>query len=176
MIIIYTGNGKGKTSACVGQAIRARGQDFEVLFAQFMKRSAAAGEQRLLSRLLGDAFFCNGKGFYHGRTEEFAAHRASVQETLAWARKRLDLPIQSSSCPGRMLILDEALYALGHGLLEETELRELMKLCREREIHLVLSGRGLPDWLKKEADLVSEIQEIKHPLRSGEKALPGIEF
>ena len=75
-----------------------------------------------------------------------------------------------------MLILDEALYALGHGLLEEAELRGFIELCRQREIHLVLSGRGLPNWLKDEADLVSEVQEVKHPLRAGEKALAGIEF
>ena len=176
MIIIYTGNGKGKTSACVGQAIRARGQGFDVLFAQFMKSGNVAGEQRLLAQLLGDAFFCNGKGFYRGRAEEFAAHRAAVEQTLAWARKRLEASPQSLPCPGRMLILDEALYALGHGLLEEAELRGLMELCRKREIHLVLSGRGLPDWLKDEADLISEIQEVKHPLSTGEKALAGIEF
>lgn len=176
MIIVYTGNGKGKTSACVGQAIRARGQGFDVLFAQFMKSGNVAGEQRLLAQLLGDSFFCNGKGFYHGRAEEFAAHRAAVEETLAWVREHLDAPPQSTPCPGRMLILDEALYALGHGLLEEAELRGFIELCRQREIHLVLSGRGLPNWLKDEADLVSEVQEVKHPLRAGEKALAGIEF
>ena len=176
MIIIYTGNGKGKTSACVGQAIRARGQGFDVFFAQFMKSGKVAGEQRLLSDLLGDAFFCNGKGFYRGRVEEFADHRAAIEETLAWARQRLDLPPQSDPCPGRMLILDESLYALGNGLLEESELRAIIKLCRERSIHLVLSGRGLPGWLKDEADLVSEIMEVKHPLQSGGKALQGIEF
>ena len=58
MIIVYTGNGKGKTSACVGQALRALGQNFTVFFAQFMKSGNVAGEQRLLSQLLGDAFFC----------------------------------------------------------------------------------------------------------------------
>ena len=81
MIIVYTGNGKGKTSACVGQALRARGQNFHVAFAQFMKSHGVAGEQRLLAEMLGDAYFCNGRGFYRGRAEEFAAHRAVVQET-----------------------------------------------------------------------------------------------
>lgn len=176
MIIIYTGNGKGKTSASVGQAVRALGQGFEVSFAQFMKSGRVAGEQHLLFRLLGEAFFCNGKGFYRGRQEESAPHRAAVRETLAWVHNRLDAPPKNNPCSGRMLILDEALYALGHGLLLEDELRAVMNICRERGIHLVLSGRGLPGWLKNEADLISEIQEIKHPLQSGNKALPGIEF
>lgn len=176
MILIYTGNGKGKTSACVGQALRALGQNFEVFFAQFMKSNCGAGEQRLLGRLLGDAFYCRGKGFYHGRQEEFPAHRAAVEETLAWARERLNAPRAPERPAGRMLILDEALYALGNGLLREDELRGLISLCRDQNAHLTLSGRGLPDWLKAEADLVSEILEIKHPMQTGCKAAPGIEF
>ena len=176
MIIVYTGNGKGKTSACVGQAIRALGQDFKVFFAQFMKSDCGAGEQRLLGRLLGDAFYCNGKGFYRGRQEEFPTHRAAVEETLAWARERLSAPRNPQTSPGRMLILDESLYALNNGLLQEGELRGIISLCRDQSTHLVLSGRGLPDWLKAEADLVSEILEVKHPMRTGCKAAPGIEF
>lgn len=174
MIIVYTGNGKGKTSACVGQALRALGQNFTVFFAQFMKSGNVAGEQRLLTTLLGDNFYCNGKGFYRGREEEFAAHRAAVEEALAWAHGRLGMP--PAQGVGRMLILDETLYALNAGLLLEDELRAIIQLCREQNIHLILSGRGLPSWLKDEADLISEIHEIKHPLRSGGKSMPGIEF
>ena len=176
MILIYTGNGKGKTSACVGQAVRALGQGFEVFFGQFMKSDCGAGEQRLLARLLGDKFCCCGKGFYRGRAEEFPIHRAAVKETLVWAREGLNAPHTPERPAGRMLIMDEALYALNNGLLQEDELRGLISLCRDKNTHLVLSGRGLPDWLKNEADLVSEIVEIKHPMQAGCKASPGIEF
>lgn len=176
MILVYTGNGKGKTSACVGQAIRALGRDFEVFFVQFMKSGGVAGEQRLLASLLGKNFYCGGKGFYRGREEEFATHRSAALETLDWARERLLEPSQKKHPAGRMLVLDEALYALNHGLLAEDELRGLMALCRGQDTHLVLSGRGLPDWLKAEADLVSEILEVKHPLQTNGKAIPGIEF
>ncbi len=130
----------------------------------------------MLGRLLGDDFYCDGKGFYRGGTEEFARHRAAAEETLTWARARLEALPLNAPAPGRMLILDEALYALKHELLTETELRGIIKLCRERDAHLVLSGRGLPPWLEAEADLISEIQEIKHPLQSGVKAGEGIEF
>ena len=61
-------------------------------------------------------------------------------------------------------------------LLSEQELKGLVELCRENNTHLVLSGRGLPAWLVEEADLISEINEIKHPFYSGQKAQAGIEF
>lgn len=176
MLIIYTGNGKGKTSACVGQALRALGRGFTVFFAQFMKSRDVAGEQLMLGRLLGDDFYCNGKGFYRGGAEEFTKHRAAAEETLAWALSRLAALQGSAPAPGRMLILDEAIYALNHDLLTEMELRTIIKLCRAQGVHLVLSGRGLPAWLAEEADLISEIQEIKHPLQAGIKAGEGIEF
>ena len=78
-----------------------------------------------------------------------------------------------------MLVLDEALYALGTGILTQTELAPLLegaRGARDADRHLVLSGRGLPDWLAEEADLVTEMQERKHPWRQGVPAAPGIEF
>ncbi len=177
MILVYTGNGKGKTSACVGQAIRALGQGFIVLFAQFMKKNAVAGEQQMLTRLLKDDFYCNGQGFYLGDARVFPAHRAALEDILAWVSSGFArLKVMRPEAPGRMLILDEALYALGSGLLKESELRGIIDQCRAMDIHLVLSGRGLPEWLTEEADLISEIQDIKHPLQSGIKAGAGIEF
>lgn len=177
MLIVYTGNGKGKTSACVGQAVRALGQGFAVLFAQFMKKNAVAGEQQILAQLLGDNFYCNGQGFYLGDTKLFPAHRAALEATLAWVDAGLaQFEARQPEGPRRMLILDEALYALGSGLLKESELRGIIEQCRALDVHLVLSGRGLPEWLAKSADLVSEIQDIKHPLQSGVKAGAGIEF
>lgn len=63
MILVYTGNGKGKTSACVGQAVRALGQNMTVAFGQFMKRDGQAGEQRMLAQWLGPRFLAGGEGF-----------------------------------------------------------------------------------------------------------------
>lgn len=64
MILVYTGDGKGKTSACVGQTVRALGQNMVVAFGQFMKRDGQAGEQAMLAKLLGRAFFCRRAGFF----------------------------------------------------------------------------------------------------------------
>ncbi|MDL2272877.1 cob(I)yrinic acid a,c-diamide adenosyltransferase, partial [Desulfovibrio sp. OttesenSCG-928-I05] len=103
MILVYTGNGKGKTSACVGQAVRALGQGFSVVFAQFMKRDGQAGEQAMLTQLLGASYRAGGKGFLT-RPEQFPEHRAAALELLTWLNALSPLP--------DMLVLDEALYAL----------------------------------------------------------------
>lgn len=167
MILVYTGKGKGKTCACVGQALRAHGQGLKVLFGQFMKRPAQAGEQRLLAELLGDRFQAGGKGFFR-EEESRQEHRDAASSLLAWVEKNL---------PGTdMLVLDESLYALGLGILHESELRNIIDKADGLGAHVVLSGRGMPDWLRDEAHLVTEMQEIKHPYADGRKATKGIEF
>ncbi len=167
MILVNTGNGKGKTTACVGLVIRAMGQDFTVAFGQFMKRNDKAGEQKILSTLLGDNFHAQGKGFFT-RPEQFPEHRTAAQSLIRWATERIPRV--------DMLVLDEALYALSAGLLQKEELQELIALARTEETHLVLSGRGCPDWLTQEAELVTEMTEVKHPYKQGIPAQKGIEF
>ena len=167
MILVYTGEGKGKTSACVGQALRALGQGMAVAFGQFMKRQCGAGEQVVLGRLLGERFRPGGLGFLR-REEERPAHRAAAEDLLAWASAQLGAV--------DMLVLDEALYALGAGILFKEELAGLLAEARGAGRHVVLSGRGLPDWLAAEADLITEMRERKHPWRLGVPAAPGIEF
>ncbi len=174
MLLIYTGNGKGKTSACVGQAMRALGQGFIVAFGQFMKRDTRAGEQIMLGKLLGPAFYAGGAGFFRKESER-DAHRAAAWEVLEWAFAQLRAPL-ASGAKGRMLVLDEALYAHAAGLIAEEELRALIAAARAAESHLVLSGRGLPGWLEQEADLVTEMLEQKHHAASGVAAQAGIEF
>lgn len=168
MIIVYTGNGKGKTSASVGQALRAHGQGFCVAFAQFMKSDTHAGEQKLLPQILGlDRVHVGGCGFFRNEAER-PAHREKALETLEWCRERL--------ADSQMLVLDEALYALGQNLLTREELEVFLDACSGTDIHLVLSGRGLPDWLAERAHLITEMREIKHPYAAGIPAARGVEF
>jgi cob(I)alamin adenosyltransferase len=168
MIIVYTGEGKGKTSAAVGQCVRALGQGMVVAFGQFMKKPNQAGEQKLLSELLGGRFMASGAGFFRDQSE-FETHRSKALDLLAeierWLDERLD-----------MLVLDEALYALGAELLSREELERILDLTDGKVVHLVLTGRGLPDWLEQRADLVSEIRVLKHPFDQGGTTIPGIEF
>ncbi len=167
MILVYTGNGKGKTSACVGQAVRALGQGLRVGFFQYMKRPDAAGEQNMLRNLLGASYAAGGLGFLRS-PEQFAAHR---EAGLALTRS-----IRPRIAELDMLILDEALYALQAAVLTQEELREIMDLCEANRTHLVLSGRDAPQWLLDRAHLVTEMREIKHPFARGIPAQRGIEF
>ena len=167
MILVYTGDGKGKTSASVGQAVRAHGQGLAVAFGQFMKSPGQAGEQKLLAVLLKERFRAGGLGFFRNEQER-DKHRQAAAELLRWAEDMI--------ASVDMLVLDEALYALGHGLVLEEELAGLTEKARKKGMHLVLSGRGLPAWLEAEADLVTEMTEKKHPFAEGRLASPGIEF
>lgn len=88
MILVYTGDGKGKTSACVGQALRALGRDMRVSFGQFMKRDHQAGEQVMLARLLGPRFLAGGEGFLR-HEDERPRHREAALRVLDWAHGQL---------------------------------------------------------------------------------------
>lgn len=100
--------------------------------------------------------------------ENRALHRDAALRTLEWATRHLDGLF--------MMLLDEVLYALQLGLLERRELENFLVQGKQKQVHLVLSGRALPSWLEDMADLVTEMREIKHPWRKGIKAQPGIEF
>lgn len=167
MLLIYTGNGKGKTCACIGQTVRALGQGMEVAFGQFMKRDGQAGEQKMLSHLLGSRFLAAGEGFLR-RGEDRIPHRNAALKTLDWAREHLTTV--------DMLILDETLYALNAGILTREEFESLIAESRAQNRHLVLSGRHAPDWIIESADIVTELREIKHAWHTGLKAALGIEF
>ncbi len=168
MLLIYTGEGKGKTSAAVGQALRALGQSLSVAFCQFMKRPGQAGEQETLAGLLQERFHAGGRGFLRPGQDR-KPHEEAAAATLAWAQDQLD---QGAT----MLVLDEALYALGAGLLQRGQLEQLIGACMARNCHLVLTGRGLPDWLRERADLITEMLPVKHPFEKGVPAQRGIEY
>lgn len=168
MILIYTGDGKGKTSAAVGQCIRALGQGLRVAFGQFMKKTGVGGEQIILAQLLNDRFGAFGAGFYRSQ-DEFPAHREKAVQLLCQAQVWLNQGLD-------MLILDEALYVLHEALITCEEMELLLKQCTTQNCHLVLTGRHLPGWLHSKADLISEIIAVKHPYERGEKAAPGIDF
>lgn len=168
MLVIYTGDGKGKTSAAAGQSLRALGWGFRVCFGQFMKRDNQAGEQIMLKKMLGEDFRSCGSGFFLNEDQR-EKQGEGAEKLLDWSREKIR---------GRpdMLVLDEALYALNMKLISRREVGELINVCREKNVHLVLTGRNAPDWIVREADLVSEIQVVKHPFQEGTKASMGIEF
>ncbi|SDB07625.1 cob(I)yrinic acid a,c-diamide adenosyltransferase [Desulfonatronum thiosulfatophilum] len=168
MIVVYTGDGKGKTSAAMGQIMRAMGHGMRVACAQFLKRGGVAGEQVVLARMLGEDYHVGGLGFMRDQ-RDFQRHRDAARVTLKWAADRLAEQVQ-------VLVLDELLYTLGAGLIEQEEVQSLLDAARSRNVHLVLTGRGLPGWLRDQADLVTELVVQKHPYNQGQAALRGIDF
>ncbi len=167
MIIIYTGNGKGKTSASIGQTVRAYGNGMNVCFVQFMKSNIKAGEQLFLRNILQNNYHIGGKGFFR-KEEDRPIHRKAALACLQWLdehKERAD-----------MLVCDEILYAFHAGLVQREEIEKLLGYCKEHSKHLVLSGRYAPEWLIEKADIVSEICEIKHACKQGVPAQKGIEF
>lgn len=165
LILVFTGPGAGKTSACAGHAVRALGRDISVVFAQFMKRPDQAGEQRTLARLLGENYLAAGRGFFR-REEEREEHRREVLRLLSWLRGR----------DAGVVILDEAIYALNVRLLSIDELSPWLERRGSRERHLILSGRGASDELIALADFVTVMECRKHYYQNGAAALPGLEY
>lgn len=169
LIMVFTGNGKGKTTAALGMAVRARGQGLQVLVVQFIKGGQTYGELAALKQL-GIEVRPLGLGFVRNATpEQMAQHRAAARAALAEVRREM--------LAGRwdMLVLDEINYAVHFGLLEEHDVLELLAE-KPPALHLVLTGRYACPSVVEKADLVSEIQEVKHPFARGVPAQKGVEF
>lgn len=167
MICLYTGNGKGKTSACIGQLIRAHGQGMKCAFGQFLKRDNRAGEQAFLHKFLGNRFYVNGLGFQSKDVPQ-SEYERTCQEVLRWALRQIPSV--------QMLILDEFCYALHYGYLSSKDLHDLIGQVRFYNCHLVLTGRYASEELIQEADLVSEITSVKHPHDVNQPPEAGIEY
>lgn len=168
LILVYTGEGKGKTSAAVGQAVRALGSGMKVSFGQFLKRDNQAGEQKILRSLLGNNFMASGVGFYRDK-RDLQKHRQGALRLIDWAYEKI-----RENC--RLLVLDEALYALKMELITRDELEKIIDKASQAGTDTVLTGRDIPLWLKEKADTVSEILEVKHHFHKNIPARKGIEF
>lgn len=174
LIIVHTGEGKGKTTAALGLALRAWGDGLRVLLVQFIKGTWNCGEMKsleVLQKAEGHLRVVRGgAGFVrHASPEEMAAHRQKAQATLALAEKEM----QSGTWD--MILLDEVNYAISFGLLDEAE---VLRVLAEKppQVHLVLTGRNAKEKILAQADLVTEMHLVKHPFQKGIKAQKGIEF
>ena len=165
--MLYVGRGKGKTSACLGQVLRALGHGLSVAMVQFIKRDGQAGEQKILKNLLQDRFRAGGLGFVR-MASDLKPHREAACALLAFGLAQIEQVA--------ILILDEVLYALEYALLSAADIQAVLKKARSCGCHLILSGRLAPDWLYHEADLVTMMQEVKHPHKLGQKAILGLDF
>jgi cob(I)alamin adenosyltransferase len=169
-ILIFTGDGKGKTTAALGMAVRAHGHGIPVAIIQFVKSDVQTGEFTALSRLPGVEIFVTGRGFVPPESDpRFAEHRLAAQEGLRIASE--------AACSGRygLVILDEGCYAVARNLIAE---EFVLRLLKEKApgVIVVLTGRGATEGLIAAADTVSEIRCVKHGFDTGLKATKGVEY
>ncbi|MBR0260861.1 MAG: cob(I)yrinic acid a,c-diamide adenosyltransferase [Selenomonadaceae bacterium] len=166
LIIVHTGDGKGKTTAALGLAVRAFGAGLKVLILQFIKGARRSGELNALE-ILGIEVRQLGLGFI--TKENFAEQKKSARAAIELAQKEI------LSGAWDLIILDEINYAAKFGLLDAEEILTLIKI-RPPQMHLVFTGRNALPELIDAADLVTEMKLIKHPFRRGIAAQAGIEF
>lgn len=173
MIEIYCGDGKGKTTAAAGLAIRAAGHGIPVLFIQFLK-DGTSGEVRILRELSGVEVLC--ADCFFGFTNQMDESQ-SVQLRSSYARLLDQAQRWISSGPDKrqVVILDEIIYACNKGFVEESRLVRLLDEC-PKDTELLLTGRSPSKELQKRADYISRIKKERHPYDRGIPAREGIEW
>ena len=170
-LLINTGDGKGKTTAALGLALRAVGQGMRVLMLQFLKGSWHYGELDS-TQAFGENFVLKqmGRGFVKvGGAETDPEDTRLVQAAWAEAREAI------LSGEWDMVVLDEINYAIGYGMLDPAEVAETLR-NRPEMVHVILTGRNAHPSLVEIADTVTEMREVKHAYQKGILAQRGIEF
>jgi len=172
LVIVHTGDGKGKTTAALGMAFRAVGHRYRVAVVQFIKGTIRTGEEQAAKMLAPYIdWTIGGRGFTAGPWNRASQeeHRQAAQEALRIAEEKL------KSGEFRMVILDEVLGAIRAGLVTTQQLLDLIR-SKPPSVHLVLTGRDAPREIIDAADLVTEMRIIKHPYERGIVAQKGVEF
>jgi len=168
LLLVYTGNGKGKTTAALGLVFRALGRGMAVAVVQFIKGKWKTGERLFAEKLKGLTFLVMGRGFTW-ESDDLARDRRAAE--AAWQRSR-ELILGGAH---DLVVLDEITYAFSYGFVA---LDEVLATLRDRppHVHVLITGRHAPEALIAAADLVTEMKSHKHPFTQGEKAQAGIDF
>ncbi|MFO7592638.1 MAG: cob(I)yrinic acid a,c-diamide adenosyltransferase [Pseudomonadota bacterium] len=168
LLIVNTGNGKGKSSAAFGVALRALGHGMKIGIVQFIKGRDSTGEELFFKRLPDVPFHVTGDGFTWD-----TQNRAQDENT---ALKGWEIALTLLQDPEvDLVILDELNIVLKYRYLPLETVLEGLKNRPPRQ-HVIVTGRGAPEELIEPADTVTEMREIKHAFKSGIRAQPGIEF
>ncbi len=174
LLILNTGDGKGKTTAAIGTMVRAAGRGLRCCMIQFMKsKTDRYGEHESLEEL-GIEVHTMGDGFTWDTNDKSQDIKTS-EETWSLCVEKM------KSGEYDLLVFDELLYVLSYGLLDVDRVLETIREIRSKDphLHLILTGRNVDNALEKvidDADLVTEMREIKHPFHAGIFAQQGIEF
>ena len=169
LLLVHSGNGKGKSSAAFGMVARALGHGLKVGVVQFIKGAMATGEERFFRRFPDEvSYHVMGEG-YTWDTQDRQRDIEKAQQAWEQARRLLNDPAIA------LVILDELNIALKHGYLDlDAVLRDIQS--RPELQHVVVTGRGAPQALIEAADTVTEMTLLKHAFKAGVKAQQGVEF
>lgn len=171
LIIVHTGKGKGKSSAAFGMIFRCIAHDMKCAVVQFIKGGMSTGERDLILGKFSDEceFYTMGEGF----TWETQDKSRDTEMALAAWEKAKDLIRDPAN---KMVLLDEINIALRYDYIDINEVVEFLATEKPEMTHVVLTGRNAKEPLIEIADLVTEMELVKHPFRSGIKAQIGVEF
>ena len=171
LLIVHTGAGKGKSSSGFGMILRCIAHEMPCAVVQFIKGAWDTGERRLLTTHFGD--LCQ----FHAMGEGFTWETQDKERDIAAARAGWDKAKQLIRDPQiRMVLLDEINIALRYDYLDIAEVVAFLRDEKPPMTHVVLTGRNARPELIELADLVTEMEVVKHPFRDGIKAQPGVEF
>ena len=171
LLIVHTGNGKGKTTAALGLLMRAAGRGLNCCMIQFMKSRNDRYGEHVAAEKLGIEVHTMGDGFTWD-TKNPEQDRQTARATWQLCVEKL------RSGDYDLIVFDELVYVLSYKMLPVEEVVEEFRAVREAQpaLHIVVTGRDAPEQLIAQADLVTEMHEIKHPFTAGIKAQQGIEF
>ena len=169
LVIVNTGNGKGKSTAAFGLLLRAWGRGLRVCVVQFIKSETGKWGEIKAAQKLGIDWFTTGDGFTWTSKD--------LDETVARALAGWEVAKEKiTSNNYDVIVLDEFTYAMHFDWLVTNQVIDWLKANKPAELHLVITGRDAPAQLIKYADLVTEMLEVKHPYQQGILAQAGVEF
>lgn len=168
LILLNTGDGKGKTTAAIGVAFRALGHGLRIGMLQFIKGKWKTGERKLGELTPGLTWLTMGRGFTW-ESEDLGRDREAARD--AWRTARAWLAGGAFD----LVIFDEITYVVNYGFVPVDEVVSALQ-NRRAELHVILTGRAAPPELIAVADLVTEMCPVKHPYRDGVRAQKGVEF
>ena len=169
LVIVNTGNGKGKSTAAFGLLLRAWGRGLRVCVVQFIKSETGKWGEIKAAKKLGIDWFTTGDGFTWTSKD--------MDETITRALAGWEIAKEKiTSSNYDVIVLDEFTYAMHFAWLDTHQVIDWLKANKPEELHLIITGRNAPVELIEYADLVTEMLEVKHPFQKGIQAQPGVEF
>lgn len=169
LVLVYTGEGKGKSTAAFGAVFRSLGRGYKVAVVQFIKGAWVSGEIKALEKF-------SNQVTYHSVGEGFTWNTKNLDQDIKTAKKGWDICLRLlKENKHHVYFFDEIIYVLLYKFLSENEVLRGIKL-KDPNSHLILTGRQAPKRIVQRADLVTEMKCIKHPFQKGILAQPGIDF